>query len=111
MLRGARIFAAVMAATIAGAGVAGGAIAAAAAEAPAGVALAKVAPGSKTDAKGSYYAFTAGPGSTTTQQLVVGNTTKQPIDAHIDAVDGITRDATGVGYTASGVPAKATGDW
>jgi hypothetical protein len=76
-----------------------------------GVAVAKVAPGSKTDPKGAFFAFEAAPGSTTTQQLLVSNPTHHSINVHVDPVDALTRGDTGVAYGASGKEPAKTGTW
>jgi hypothetical protein len=111
MRQGTRFVVAVAMTVVAAAAIVVPAAAAGAAETPAGVAIAKVAPGSKTDPDNSFYAFTAEPGSTTTQQLLVGNGSSAAFEAHVDAVDGLTRSDTGVGYTRTGGKPVAAGNW
>ncbi len=70
-----------------------------------------VAPGSKTDAKGGYYAFDAAPGSATTQSVVVRNDRSRPIVAHVEAVDAFTGASTGANYDPPGTAPSKTGTW
>src|SRR4051794_20229981 len=70
-----------------------------------------VAPGSKTDAKHSYYAFDATAGSSTTQTIVVRNGRTRPIVANIEGVDAYTGDATGANYDPPGTQPSDTGTW
>jgi hypothetical protein len=70
-----------------------------------------VAPGSKTDAKGGYYAFDAAPGSSTTQSVVVRNDRSRAIVAHVEAIDAYTGPATGANYDPPGTEPSKTGTW
>jgi hypothetical protein len=87
------------------------ALPAAAADSKADTVTAFVAPGSKTDAKGGYYAFDATPGSSTTQSVVVRNDRTRPIVAHVEAVDAYTGAATGANYDPPGTEPSKTGTW
>jgi hypothetical protein len=75
------------------------------------VVTAFVAPGSQTDKDGGYYVLEAEPGETITQTVVVRNDRPHEIEAHVEAVDAFTRDATGAGYGAPGDAPEGTGSW
>jgi WxL interacting protein linking bacterial and host surfaces len=70
-----------------------------------------VAPGSKTDAKGGFYAFDAAPGSSTTQTVVVRNDRARAIVAHVESVDAYTGASTGANYDPPGTEPSKTGTW
>ncbi|MDZ4824908.1 MAG: DUF916 domain-containing protein [Actinomycetota bacterium] len=75
------------------------------------VVSALVAPGSQTDPNGSYYVLVADPGDSINQTIVVRNDRPHAVEAHIEAVDAFTRDATGAGYGAPGSAPTGTGTW
>src|SRR4051794_12833880 len=102
MAQRGRGIAAVAAAVVALTGVFGAIGPASAADKGTGVVSAAVAPGSQTNAGGSFYAFQARPGDTITQHVVVRNVTKRVVTAKVDPVDAITADATGVAFPPAG---------
>src|SRR5690348_7331300 len=101
-------FAAVVSSFVVGAT---GATGAGAAAPPPGVVNATVAPGSQTSTGGAYYALPAQPGATITQQVIVANSSKAAVTAHVDAVDALTSDATGVNFPPPGTAPTAVGRW
>lgn len=70
-----------------------------------------VAPGSLTDDGGGYYVIGAEPGTAVTQGIVLRNDRSRAIDAHVEAVDAFTSDATGASYGAPGSTPERTGGW
>ena len=72
---------------------------------------AKVAPGSKTSRTGNYFAFSATPGSSVTQTVLVKNDNTHAVEAHVDGVDGFTSDSTGASYGAPGSKPTRAGKW
>jgi hypothetical protein len=70
-----------------------------------------VAPGSKTDAKGGYYAIDARAGSSITQTVIVRNDRPRPLVADVEAVDAHTSAATGAAYDPPGTQPSGTGTW
>jgi hypothetical protein len=107
--RGRLVMAAALAAVVSSLFV--GATPAGAAPPPPGVVNATLAPGSKASAGGAYYAFGAQPSATITQQVIVANPSKTAVTAHVDAVDAVTNNKTGVSFPPPGTAPTAVGRW
>ena len=92
-------------------------IASAGALAPAGagkfgdVVAATMSPGSQTSPAGKYYLLEAGPGASVTQSFRVVNPNSHAVSVHVEAVDAITGDLTGVQLGKPGSPKARTSRW
>jgi hypothetical protein len=71
------------------------------------------APGSSLAAKGEgrFFVLKAKPGDTIEQKVRVTNPNKHPDTVDLEAVDGLTADATGAKYGTPGSPKATTGRW
>jgi hypothetical protein len=78
---------------------------------PAGLINATMAPGSSLSPDRSFYAFQAAPGQQITQQIIVRNTGTVAAAAHVDSLDAITSDETGVDFPPNGTAPTAVGRW
>jgi hypothetical protein len=75
------------------------------------VVAATLSPGSKVSPEGKYYLLEAGPGESVTQSFRVVNPNSHPVSAHIEAVDAITGDLTGVQLSKPGSAKALTSRW